>query len=46
MKFQKSVSYIGLDLCHLLNININSFDNLKLFETYLKYIDLSKIIEL
>lgn len=33
-----------LDLCRLLNININQFDNLKSFKTYLKYMDKSMII--
>lgn len=41
---QKSVLYTGLDLCRLLNININQYNNLISFKTYLKHIDLSKII--
>jgi len=40
---QKSVLYTGLDLCRLLNINMNQFDNLKTFKAYLRHIDLSKL---
>lgn len=41
---QKSIFYTGLNLCYLLNINKNQFNNLKSFKTNLKHIDLSKII--
>lgn len=36
---QKSVLYTGLNLCRLLNININQFDSLKSFKTYLRHAD-------
>lgn len=39
---QKSVLYTGLNLCPVLNININQFENLKSFKTYLRHVDLLK----
>jgi len=41
---QRSVLYTDLNLCRLLNININQLDTLKSFKTYLSHADLLKII--